>query len=631
MTTLRKVLPYTLLAMMVLWAFTNHHGPINPQVAYAQTSDCSFTFHFTGVATQTAVSNLSGGTPCVNWRLTLSTTGTLSATVTFYTSPDASTWTAVPNTVCSSTVQPPCVLQGANPMVGTQGMLYAASYGSYVRVVVSSPSGTGTGTVRGYGAKGASANAGIGGGGGGGGPTGATGATGATGPTGATGSTGPAGATGPTGPTGATGPTGPTGATGATGPAGTSVPASSNLTPVTVSANTTGDQTLQEVSLTAGALNTLLAANLIHGSGYFTIAALQIPAITFKAKLCTVSGCGSGTVVTLASITSAATVAATNNGWNLQLMAGTSTVGATGNLWVHGAPGLTVDIGALPGTAATPYTDLNTAVSSNIDLTAALYLDFTVATSAGNVGNSVTQDIAEVLPQGAGGGGGGGGGGIVYGTRAALPGTGSSGETYICTDSPYSFQWTGSAWQAYIFGYQVTEPILADFTQTHVNLITFDTTHGGILFSIPTASWPDIQVLSQAIPGSGAYYVDAAFLGVPGTNGGIGSGISDGTQLAYHHVGFDNGNYEVQYMNNFTSFYGNQSSGTYLFAGPLIWTRLYDDGTTNRTWFISTNGYIWNQIKQESRTFFLTPTLGIFAIVSNSGPVTLHLVHFLIH
>ena len=168
MTTLRKVLPFTLLALVAVWTFTGHHSPINPQVAYAQSPDCSFTFQFTGAATQTAVSNLSGNTPCVNWRLTLSTTGSLSATVTFYTSPDASTWTAVPNTVCSSTVQPPCVLQGANPIVGTQGMLYAASYGSYVQVVVTSPSGTGTGTVRGYGAKGASASALPAGGGGGG-------------------------------------------------------------------------------------------------------------------------------------------------------------------------------------------------------------------------------------------------------------------------------------------------------------------------------------------------------------------------------------------------------------------------------------------------------------------------------
>src|ERR1035437_3430781 len=106
MTTLRKVLPFTLLALLAVWTFTSHQSPIRPQIAYAQSPDCSFTFKFTGVATQTAVSNLSGGTPCVNWRLTLSTTGSLSATVTFYTSPDNSTWTAVPNTVCSSTVQP---------------------------------------------------------------------------------------------------------------------------------------------------------------------------------------------------------------------------------------------------------------------------------------------------------------------------------------------------------------------------------------------------------------------------------------------------------------------------------------------------------------------------------------------
>jgi hypothetical protein len=172
MTTLRKVLPFTLLALVAVWTFTSHHSPIRPPIAYAaQTPDCSFTFKFTGVATQTAISNLSGNTPCVNWRLTLSTTGSLSATVTFYTSPDASTWTAVPNTVCSPTVQPPCILQGANPIVGTQGMLYAASYGSYVQVVVTSPSGSGTGTVRGYGAKGASANASVPSSGGGGGGT----------------------------------------------------------------------------------------------------------------------------------------------------------------------------------------------------------------------------------------------------------------------------------------------------------------------------------------------------------------------------------------------------------------------------------------------------------------------------
>ena len=163
MTTLRKVLPFTLLALVALWTSTRQ--------AQAQNNpDCSFTFKFTGNIVQPGVSNLSGNTPCVNWRLTLSTDaaagGTLSSTVTFQTSPDNFTWSVVPNTPCSSTVQPPCVLQGANPIVGTQGMLYSASYGAYVRVVVTASAGAGTGTIRAYGAKGASASAGsIGGGG----------------------------------------------------------------------------------------------------------------------------------------------------------------------------------------------------------------------------------------------------------------------------------------------------------------------------------------------------------------------------------------------------------------------------------------------------------------------------------
>ena len=185
------------------------------------------------------------------------------------------------------------------------------------------------------------------------------------------------------------------GAGGFTAPTGIS--AMSNLTPVTVSANTTGDQSLQEISLTAGLLNSAGAASLIHGSGVFTIAAAQTPALTFKAKLCTVSGCGSGTVVTLATITSGASIAATNNGWNLQLMAGIVSPGAAGTLAVHGAPGLTIDIGALPGTAATLYTDTNTTATSAINLTAALFVDFTVSTSTGNAGNSFTQSIAESL------------------------------------------------------------------------------------------------------------------------------------------------------------------------------------------------------------------------------------------
>jgi len=59
-------------------------------------------------------------------------------------------------------------LQGTNPLTGTtQGMSLFASYGTYVRVIVTAASGSGTGTIRGYGAKGTTASSSGGGNGGG--------------------------------------------------------------------------------------------------------------------------------------------------------------------------------------------------------------------------------------------------------------------------------------------------------------------------------------------------------------------------------------------------------------------------------------------------------------------------------
>lgn len=149
MTTKLKVLPFLLLLLVASWTL--------PQELQAQQTDCAFTRTFTGDLTAVSSSNLSANTPCVNWRVTVSTTGTLSSTVTFQTSPDNTNWTSVPNTPCTG-AGTNCVYQGANPIVGTQGMVSVSAYGSYVRVVTSSSTGTGTGTVRGYGAKGITAS-----------------------------------------------------------------------------------------------------------------------------------------------------------------------------------------------------------------------------------------------------------------------------------------------------------------------------------------------------------------------------------------------------------------------------------------------------------------------------------------
>jgi len=171
-----------------------------------------------------------------------------------------------------------------------------------------------------------------------------------------------------------------------------------STTPVTVNTNTTSDQQLMELSLGAGYFNSSKQPFLFDGAGVYSTQAAQTPTITLKIKLCTVSGCGSGTVVTLISIVSTATVAAvTNNNWNLAILGYTATTGATGNLEIHGP--LAVDLGALTTTADSIFVDTNTAVSSNIDLTAALFVDFTIAFSTNAAtANTFTQRSGGVMP-----------------------------------------------------------------------------------------------------------------------------------------------------------------------------------------------------------------------------------------
>src|ERR1035437_2333420 len=98
------------------------------------------------------------------------------------------------------------------------------------------------------------------------------------------------------------------------------------------------------------------------------------------------------------------------------------------------------------------------------------------------------------------------------GAYVSKPSSGiKKGDRYKCTDSPYEYVYDGSVWQAFVFGYSVTEPVLGNFTQVAVDYSSFDSTHGGILQKLASAgSNLHLQVLAQTIPSSGAYYVDAA-------------------------------------------------------------------------------------------------------------------------
>jgi hypothetical protein len=171
-----------------------------------------------------------------------------------------------------------------------------------------------------------------------------------------------------------------------------------SVTPVTAAAAVSTDQQLMELSLPAGFLNTLKQPFWFNAAGVYSTAATQTPTLTFKIKLCIISGCGSGTVVTLTNIVTTATLASvTNNNWNLNILGATAATGATGNLEAHGH--LSVDLGATLATADSIFNDVTTAVSANIDLTAALFVDFTVAESTASTTVTITERIGAVMPQ----------------------------------------------------------------------------------------------------------------------------------------------------------------------------------------------------------------------------------------
>lgn len=359
----KRALSISVLAVLFFSLHSYRLSQLPSAEVHAQgAADCNQVFTFTGVGVSPTLPTFTGGNAgCSGWRITWSVTGFTAATVTFQGSQDGATFAAF-NTGLTQ--------EGNNPTAWTSSTpsnsMVVRGYLPFVNVKLSSVTGAGslTVTVKGY--YGTSANLDIGGGGG-------TGATGATGPSGAS---------------GGSGPVGPSGVTGASGPAGVSA-ALTNITPVTVTANSTADQFLMEIPIAAGYLNTLGSIYDIHASGIATVASTRI---NFKALLCTVSGCGSGTVITLASNQSAVETV-TSATWNVNFKAATTATGVSGTMIVHG-PAVNQTVTNI----ALPVNDSNPASSSTIDLTAGLFLDFTAATSAGGGTTSITQQLGAIEP-----------------------------------------------------------------------------------------------------------------------------------------------------------------------------------------------------------------------------------------
>lgn len=169
-----------------------------------------------------------------------------------------------------------------------------------------------------------------------------------------------------------------------------------SVSPVTVNANTTSDQTLMSCALEAGLLNLLGRTMRVSAKGVYTTAASSTAQLTLKIKLCTVSGCGSGTVITPISIQTAAlsSVTASNEPWSLNSDLITQTAGASSAYEASGRA--IVNMSTALTTANVLLLDGNTSTTGTIDSTGIIYLQVTGAFSAGSGTNQFVNRVLMV-------------------------------------------------------------------------------------------------------------------------------------------------------------------------------------------------------------------------------------------
>jgi len=114
---------------------------------------------------------------------------------------------------------------------------------------------------------------------------------------------------------------------------------------------------------------------------------------------------------------------------------------------------------------------------------------------------------------------------VGYGTNASFksspPASPATGQQFICSDSPYSYIYDGSAWQAFLHSWPVDEPGNNGFALTKINATpttTLNEANGGYLFS---ATGSGDQVVSYVMPVTPSNTLKVAVMASMAGQGGL--------------------------------------------------------------------------------------------------------------
>lgn len=173
------------------------------------------------------------------------------------------------------------------------------------------------------------------------------------------------------------------------------VVATAYTTTAQATANVATDQNLVATPLQPNQIIKLGKTLVVKGGGTYSLGAAST--VTIKVKVCSVSGCASGNVVTPCTwVTASNANTAVTSSFNFDCLIGTSTSsGANSKVLGHGILG--IEVGASNVTALTMFGDATTAETAVLDLTAAQFVQTTVTFGTANASNTMTQQTSVVL------------------------------------------------------------------------------------------------------------------------------------------------------------------------------------------------------------------------------------------
>lgn len=242
---------------------------------------------------------------------------------------------------------------------------------------------------------------------------------------------------------------------------------------------------------------------------------------------------------------------------------------------------------------------------------------------------------------------------VKVGTFANRPAAGNAGRIYYPTNSNMIFVDNGASWTP-IGPYVPLNPVPAANTFTIYNTAgnaTIVDDNGGLFItglSLSTGG-QDGTIFGQANPGGTgtAYTLIVGFNTIPGESNGVagsynfscaGVGIYNVANNQFRSMisyGDSTGAFRLQ-LRGATGFRAATTNtfdvGGYPWInGPMLWMRIVDDGTTNRTWSVSSDGRHFTKLATEARTTGFTSQpdrIGIYISTESVADVHMNILSY---